>query len=93
MANVLAALIERLHYTQALREREADLHRAQAVGHIGSWRLELKGRLTWSAETHRILGVPEGTPLTYRTFLSLVHPDDRARVKREWQAALRGEAP
>jgi PAS domain S-box-containing protein len=90
MANVLAALIERLHYTQALREREADLHRAQAVGHIGSWRLELNGRrLTWSAETHRILGVPEGTPLHYRTFLALVHPDDRARVKREWRAALK----
>lgn len=75
----------------ALRISQADLNRAQAVGHIGSWRLDIRlNRLTWSTENHRIFGVPEGIPLTYQSFLSTVHPDDRDEVDRKWQEALNG---
>jgi len=91
-ANILAAVIERHYFTQALHEREADLNRAQSVGRIGSWRLDLRrNKLTWSAETHRIFGIPEGTEMTYETFLATVHPDDRDYVEQSWQQALRGE--
>lgn len=77
---------------RALREREEDLNRAQLVGHIGSWRLDVRRNvLTWSAENHRIFGVPEGTVLTYQTFLNCVHPDDLVAVDQAWHAALRGE--
>jgi PAS domain S-box-containing protein len=77
---------------EALRESQADLNRAQAVAHTGSWRLNvLRNELLWSDETHRIFGVPEGTPMTYETFLATVHPDDREYVDRQWAAALRGE--
>ncbi len=76
---------------QSLRDREDDLNRAQAVGHIGSWRLDVRRNLlTWSRENHRIFGIPEGTPLTYETFLSCVHPDDRERVDQAWQDGLQG---
>jgi PAS domain S-box-containing protein len=76
----------------ALRDSQADLNRAQAVGRIGSWRLDVRrNELTWSAENHRIFGIPQGTPLTYETFLAAIHPDDRAYVDRQWQAGLRGE--
>jgi PAS domain S-box-containing protein len=76
----------------ALRESQSDMKRAQAVGHIGSWRLDVRrNELAWSEENHRIFGMPEGTPLTYETFLSSVHPDDREYVDRMWQAGLRGE--
>jgi PAS domain S-box-containing protein len=82
---------ERKAAEEALREREEDLNRAQAVGHIGSWRLDLRRNvLTWSAENHRIFGVPRGTPMTYETFMSRVHPDDRDYVDRMWKASLRG---
>ena len=77
---------------EALRDSQADLNRAQAVGRIGSWRLDVRcNELTWSAENHRIFGIPQGTPLTYETFLATIHPDDRAYVDRKWQAGLRGE--
>ncbi|NTV94683.1 MAG: PAS domain S-box protein [Thiobacillus sp.] len=77
---------------QDLRERKDDLKRAQAVGHIGSWRLDVRrNELTWSEENHRIFGIPEGSAMTYETFLACVHPDDRAYVDRMWSAALRGE--
>ncbi|HET6719677.1 MAG TPA: PAS domain S-box protein [Rhodocyclaceae bacterium] len=74
-----------------LKETEDDLNRAQSVGHIGSWRLDVRrNELTWSRENHRIFGVPEGTPLTYETFLQRVHPQDVDLVDRMWSAALRG---
>jgi PAS domain S-box-containing protein len=84
---------ERRQIEEALREREADLNRAQTVGHIGSWRLDVqRDVLEWSDESYRLFGVPPGTPLTYETFLGLVHPEDRERVDQAWQAALR-DAP
>ena len=85
-------ITERRRAAQALREREADLKRAQAVGHIGSWRLDLRRNvLEWSDEAYRMFGIPPGTPLTYETFLACVHPEDREAVDRAWQGALRGE--
>jgi PAS domain S-box-containing protein len=80
----------RLALEQALREH--DLNRAQAVARTGSWRLDVRrNELRWSDETHRLFGVPKGTPLTYEAFLSRVHPEDRALVDARWVAALRGE--
>jgi PAS domain S-box-containing protein len=77
---------------QALRESEQDLNRAQAVAHTGSWRLDVqRNQLLWSDETHRIFGIPKGTPMTYEIFLSSVHPEDREYVDQKWAAALRGE--
>jgi PAS domain S-box-containing protein len=77
---------------QALRESERDLHRAQTVARTGSWRLDVRrNELLWSDETHRMFGIPKGTPLTYETFVGHVHPDDRALVDARWRAALRGE--
>lgn len=88
---ILRDISERKRANEALREREDDLKRAQAVAHIGSWRLDVRrNELTWSEENHRIFGIPPGTPMTYETFLACVHPDDRAQVDRMWQAGLQG---
>jgi PAS domain S-box-containing protein len=77
---------------EALRESRQDLNRAQAVAHIGSWRLNVRrNELSWSDENWRIFGVPRGTPLTYETFLATLHPEDRDAVHEKWSAALRGE--
>lgn len=85
-------ITERRRVAEELRQREADLKRAQAIGHIGSWRLDLQRNvLEWSDEAYRMFGIPPGTPLTYETFLGLVHPEDREAVDQAWQAALRGE--
>ena len=75
-----------------LRESQEDLNRAQAVAHTGSWRLNIqRNELLWSEENHRIFRMPEGTPLSYETFLSIVHPEDREYVDQKWMAALRRE--
>jgi PAS domain S-box-containing protein len=80
-------------YEEEIRQKREDLQRAQAVGRIGSWRLNIpQNKLSWSDENHRIFGVPKGEELTYETFLSCVHPDDRRYVDQQWKAALNGES-
>jgi PAS domain S-box-containing protein len=86
-------LAERDALVDALQENKKDLDRAQAVGNLGSWRLDMhKKELTWSDENYRIFGIPKGTHLTYETFLSKVHPDDRKYVDKEWIAQLKGRS-
>jgi len=72
-----------------LRESEAKLNRAQHVGHIGSWYLDLRTNdLRWSDETYRLFGIPVGTPLTSESFLACIHSDDRQFVDTAWEAAI-----
>ena len=73
------------------RSRE-DLKRAQTVALTGSWRLDVRqNKLTWSDEAYCIFGVSDRTELTYESFLSHIHPDDRQYVNKKWEAALKGE--
>ncbi len=91
LAPAIVEAFHRIRAEQALRNREADLRRAQAVASLGSWRLDVRrNELLWSSETYRMFGIPEGTPLTYERFLAAVHPDDRQLVDRHWRAALGG---
>lgn len=83
---------ERKQVQEALRQSRLDMGRAQDVAQIGWWRLDIrKNVLTWSDQSYRIFGLPKGTPLTYETFLSAVHPDDCAYVDTEWKAGLQGK--
>ena len=83
----------RVTVEEALRQSQEDLSRAQEVGQIGWWRLDVRrDLLTWSDENHRIFGVPKGTRLDYEAFLATVHPDDREFVDAKWKAGLAGES-
>ena len=79
-----------LHLRLARSER--NLAEAQRIAGIGSWAWDLAtGTVQRSAELHRIFGVaPDALAPTVDAFLALVHPDDRARVRRARVAASRG---
>lgn len=84
-------ITERKTIEAALISSEANLRRAQAVAKTGSWFLDVRRNvLNWSPENYRIFGVKQDEPLTYETFLSCVHPDDRGFVDSEWERALQG---
>lgn len=82
---------ERRIAEQRLRQSESLLAQAQAQVKLGSWRLDVnQDTLEWSEECRRIFAVPADEPLTYQRFLDAVHPDDRERVNRSWNDALKG---
>ncbi len=92
MAGICIDITERKWTEEQLRQSREDLDRAQEVGQIGWWRLDVRRNvLTWSDENYRIFGVPVGKPLSYETFLGIVHPDDRGYVDARWNAGLCGE--
>jgi PAS domain S-box-containing protein len=81
---------------EALEHHRTFLEQAQEVAHIGSWVAELDGssRLGWSAETHRIFGVPLGTfEGTSEAFYMFVHPDDRDAVRTVSREAVANDLP
>ncbi len=80
----------RTEASEAMKESEADLKRAQAVAHIGSWRIDLaKNAITLSDEAYRIIGLHPGEPVSVEQTIGILHPDDRERVLRDWTAALK----
>ena len=93
LGTVSTNITARKQAVEALRESQRDLNRAQAVAHIGSWRMDVcNDRLEWSDENFRIFGIPNGTSLTYQSFLDIVHPADRHFVDTAWQDALTGKS-
>ncbi len=76
---------------EALHESESNLNTAQRIAHVGSWHLDVRrDRLTWTDEVFKIFGMSKGTELTYETFLTKVHPEDREHVQQAWTSALKG---
>jgi PAS domain S-box-containing protein len=93
MTGTQSDITERKQAEEALIRSRHDLNRAQAVAHIGSWRMDMcNNRLQWSDETYRIFDLPAGAPLTYQSFFDNVHPADRALVDAAWQDALAGKS-
>ena len=92
VVNVLD-ITEQVAREDQLRRSETSLAQAQTQANLGSWWLDIPNNLLeWSDENYRIFGVPIGTtPLTYETFLTCVHPDDRAYVDEQWRAGMAGE--
>jgi PAS domain-containing protein len=67
----------------ALRESEANLTKAQAIAHIGSWHLDVaRDRLSWSDEVFRIFGVPPGRLSRTSHFSPRFIPQTRAPSTR-----------
>ncbi|MDQ4080288.1 MAG: PAS domain S-box protein [Gemmatimonadota bacterium] len=89
-------ITERKCTEQELRRRETQLAEAQRIAHLGSWEWDIANNTErWSDELFRLYGVePRPTGITPEMFLDRVHPDDVARVREEFEGALRrGDAP
>jgi diguanylate cyclase (GGDEF)-like protein/PAS domain S-box-containing protein len=81
-----------LETEEALRKSERSLKMAQAMAHLGHWELDVgSGDIHWSDETYRILGYePDKHRPSFSAFLQAIHPDDRARVEQDIDAARKG---
>ncbi len=65
---------------EALQKSEADLARAQAIAHLGSyvWNIQ-SGEIVWSDELQAIWGLNKKKP-SFELVTSMIHPDDRERI-------------
>ena len=89
---VFTDITARKNAEDSLKIQHYYLEKAQQLGNIGTWELDLINNiLVWTDENCRIFGVPEGSVVDYETFISKVHPDDREYVDREWKAGVEGK--
>jgi PAS domain S-box-containing protein len=85
-------ITERKKTERALQLSETNLVKAQEVGHIGSWYLDLlENNLIWSDENYRIFGIAKGTTMNYEKFIEAIHPQDRDFVNTSWTAGVEGK--
>lgn len=67
---------------ERVADREEMLLHALRIAGVGGWELDpASGTLSWSEETYRMLGVDPRQKPSNDLFYSLVHPDDRARMR------------
>lgn len=78
-----------------LRAGEARLERAQRMGNIGNWDMDLdSGRMTCSAQLWRVLGLDANTPLLdLEALLSRVHAEDALAVRATLDDCIHHGAP
>mgnify|MGYP003575462340 CR=1 FL=1 len=97
LARAVENALERWAMADELRRREAALEASEArlrlaveASATGLWTWDMAtDAVTWSAECHRIHGMPEGSFAgTGAAFFALVHPDDRARVEASVRQAI-----
>ncbi|HTX16923.1 MAG TPA: PAS domain-containing protein [Candidatus Baltobacteraceae bacterium] len=77
-------ITEKRKYYDSLRKDEALLRKAEEIGRMGCWEVNLEtGEGTWSDSLYRLLGQdPKGPLMNRERFLALTHPDDVERVKK-----------
>jgi PAS domain S-box-containing protein len=84
-------LSEQKRAEEALRRSEAYLAEGQRLSHTGTWYWSVgSGENVWSQETFAILGIDsEKTKASYQLYFERIHPEDRARIARLREEAVR----
>ncbi|AFM25681.1 PAS domain S-box protein [Desulfomonile tiedjei] len=78
-----------------MRESEARRAKAEELAGLYSWEWDFQtGRFVWSEQSYRIFGLnPDETKLVFETFINLVRPEDRDRLKDALRDAKDGKRP
>ena len=78
---------KRQHLLEQLQESDILFKQAQASTHIGNWTWDIPAnKVTWSDEMYRIYGLePQSVEVSYETYLSRIHPEDRDNRIKEVQ--------
>lgn len=78
---------------EALRESQERLSLAADSAGIGLWSLDLATGRYWLTEKSReLFALPPEEVLTWERFLSLVHPEDRERVRETLETVVKSRA-
>jgi PAS domain S-box-containing protein len=88
-------ITERKRVEERLRLGEQLMVDTQGVAHLGTWVWDItEPTATWSAELYRIYGLsPDAYVPSYEQYLTMVHPDDRARVMEATNRVFQQHVP
>jgi PAS domain S-box-containing protein len=79
---------------ERLRTNEVRFLNTHRLAKIGNWELDVEtGKIHWSDEMFEMYGLRENASRDFATFLSAVHPGDRAIVEETRVKALSSTAP
>ncbi|NWG33177.1 MAG: PAS domain-containing protein [Chloroflexi bacterium] len=93
LKNAMAELQERQRVETILREEREKLHLALNASKMETWEWNIAtGTVIWSEGIEAMFGLEKGQfDGKYQTYLSMIHPDDRADVQHAIQQALSAE--
>ena len=94
--SVIQDITESVKLQEELRLNEERLIKAQEIGKIGNWEVDLeKDQIYWSDEVYRIYGIisKDSFSADYKSFVSTIYPDDRERVLKASDSTIRGDGP
>lgn len=84
-------ITERKQSEQKILENQNSLNKAQELGKIGSWKLDMENRkFIWSDENYRIFGISTDEPTSYQLFADRIHPDDKEMFNDKRDKAMKG---
>jgi PAS domain S-box-containing protein len=82
---------------RSIRRLELERNRldlALQAANLATWELHSDGRLHWDDSFYRMVGLdPAQAPPSTERFLSMIHPDDRARMQHARDRMNRGKSP
>ncbi|QRN99656.1 PAS domain-containing protein [Archangium violaceum] len=92
MVGVMQDITESKAASEALRSSEDRLRLALRAAELGTWDMDpVTGVLRWDERCKALFGLPPEADVTYDSFLSGIHPEDRAHTAAVVQRALSGE--
>ncbi len=88
-------ITDRLEREEKLRQSEERYMLAQQLAGFGHWDWDIRsGTVEWSQTVNRLFGLDPGFfDKSYRTFIRLIHPEDRQRVIRTINACIEEDIP
>lgn len=85
-------LIKQKKFQQNSEKEKYYLAQAQQIGKFGTWEYDLINEsIFWTPENYKVFEIPEGTKVTSRRIMELVHPDDRESLDQHWWETLKGK--
>ncbi|MBT3324461.1 PAS domain-containing protein [archaeon] len=66
------------------------LSEAFRIANMGAWEWDIvKNKVKWSDELYKIFKVKKGKKINFETYLDIVHPEDKNRVKKDIEKSLK----